>query len=54
MKNHHSIENFINDQIEKWEQKTQSQFPVITISSEPGSGGRVRGRRIGLLGLSAT
>jgi cytidylate kinase len=35
------IETFIKDQIEKWKSKTQSQVPVITISSQPGSGGRV-------------
>ena len=39
-----SIETFINDQIEKWGQKTHRQAPVITISSEPGSGGRVIAR----------
>ncbi|MBR9984685.1 MAG: cytidylate kinase-like family protein, partial [Desulfosarcina sp.] len=36
-----SIETFIKDQIEKWEKQTQTHIPVITISSEPGSGGRV-------------
>ena len=36
-----SIETFIKDQIGKWKNKTQSQVPVITISSQPGSGGRV-------------
>lgn len=36
-----SIETFVKDQIEKWKKQTRSQVPVITISSEPGSGGRV-------------
>jgi cytidylate kinase len=36
-----SIETFIKDQIEKWKKQTQTQIPVITISSEPGSGGRI-------------
>jgi cytidylate kinase len=36
-----SIETFIKDQIEKWKKQTQTHIPVITISSEPGSGGRV-------------
>jgi cytidylate kinase len=36
-----SIETFIKDQIGKWKNKTHSQVPVITISSQPGSGGRV-------------
>jgi len=36
-----SIETFIKEQIGKWKSKTQSQVPVITISSQPGSGGRV-------------
>lgn len=36
-----SIETFIKDQIEKWKKKTQTHVPVITISSEPGSGGRI-------------
>ena len=39
-----SIETFIRDQIEKWEKQTQTHIPVITISSEPGSGGRVIAR----------
>ena len=41
MEKNTSIETFIKDQIEKWEKQTQTQIPVITISSEPGSGGRV-------------
>ncbi len=36
-----SIETFIKDQIEKWKKQTQTHIPVITISSEPGSGGRI-------------
>ncbi|MFO7715864.1 AAA family ATPase [Desulfosarcina sp.] len=40
MEKNSSIETFITDQIEKWKKKTQTHVPVITISSEPGSGGR--------------
>lgn len=39
-----SIETFIKDQIGKWKTKTKSHVPVITISSQPGSGGRVIAR----------
>lgn len=35
------IEIFIKDQIDKWKKKTHSNIPVITISSQPGSGGRI-------------
>ncbi len=41
MEKNSSIETFIKEQIEKWEKQTQTHIPVITISSEPGSGGRV-------------
>ena len=41
MEKNTSIETFIKDQIEKWKNQTQTHIPVITISSEPGSGGRV-------------
>jgi cytidylate kinase len=41
MTNNPSIELFIKDQIEKWKNQTRSQIPVITVSSEPGSGGRI-------------
>ena len=41
METNPSIETFIKDQIEKWKKQNQSQFPVMTISSEPGSGGRI-------------
>ena len=41
METNPSIETFIKEQIEKWKNKTQTHVPVITISSEPGSGGRV-------------
>lgn len=44
MKKNTSIETFIKDQIEKWKKQTQTHIPVITISSEPGSGGRVIAR----------
>ena len=41
METNSSIEAFIKEQIGKWKNKTQSHVPVITISSQPGSGGRV-------------
>ena len=41
MEKNTSIETFIKDQIEKWKNQTRTHIPVITISSEPGSGGRV-------------
>ncbi|WP_372683391.1 AAA family ATPase [Desulfosarcina sp.] len=44
MEKNSSIEKFIKEQIEKWEKQTQTHIPVITISSEPGSGGRVIAR----------
>ena len=44
MQTNASIETFVKDQIGKWKNKTQSQVPVITISSQPGSGGRVIAR----------
>jgi cytidylate kinase len=44
MENTLSIETFIKDQIEKWKKQTQTHLPVITISSEPGSGGRIIAR----------
>ena len=44
MENNTSIETLIKDQIEKWKKQTQTHIPVITISSEPGSGGRVIAR----------
>lgn len=46
MEKNSSIETFIKDQIEKWEKQTQTHIPVITISSEPGSGGRIIARRL--------
>jgi cytidylate kinase len=36
-----SIEQFIREQVAKWKTQTKSHIPVITISAEPGSGGRV-------------
>ena len=41
-----SIETFIKDQIEKWKKQTKSTIPVITISSQPGSGGRILAKGI--------
>ena len=35
------IETFINDQVEKWKTRTSCHVPVITFSTEPGSGGHV-------------
>ncbi|PIE66797.1 MAG: cytidylate kinase [Deltaproteobacteria bacterium] len=46
MENKTSIETFIKDQIGKWKKQTPSQVPVITISSQPGSGGRVIAREL--------
>jgi len=39
--NDHSIETFINDRVAKWKTGTACHVPVITISTEPGSGGHV-------------
>ncbi|MGA6925766.1 MAG: cytidylate kinase-like family protein [Desulfosarcina sp.] len=39
-----SIETFVKEQIEKWKTQTQTHIPVITVSSEPGSGGRMVAR----------
>ena len=43
-----SIEHFVKEQIVKWEsmvgaedRKKEAQIPVITVSSEPGSGGTI-------------
>lgn len=36
-----SIETFIKAQIAKWKQQSRTDIPVITISSQPGSGGRI-------------
>jgi cytidylate kinase len=44
METNTSIETFIKGQIEKWQKPTKTHIPVITISSEPGSGGRVVAR----------
>lgn len=44
MKENTSIETFISEQIEKWKTQSGAHLPVITISSEPGSGGRVIAR----------
>ena len=44
MKQKTSIETFISGQIEKWKKQTGVRMPVITISSQPGSGGRVVAR----------
>lgn len=39
-----SIETFINEQIKIWKKQSGAKLPVITISSQPGSGGRVIAR----------
>lgn len=44
METNPSIETFVKEQIEKWKTQTQTHIPVITVSSEPGSGGRVVAR----------
>jgi cytidylate kinase len=41
-----SIETFIKDQIDKWKNQTKLNMPVITISSQPGSGGRIIAQRL--------
>ena len=38
------IETFVNDQIKIWKKQSGAKLPVITISSQPGSGGRVIAR----------
>jgi cytidylate kinase len=41
-----SIEQFIAEQVEKWKAQTKAHVPVITLSTEPGSGGRIVARRV--------
>lgn len=41
-----SIDQFIVDQVEKWQNQTKAHVPVITLSTEPGSGGRIVARRL--------
>jgi cytidylate kinase len=41
-----SIETFINEQIEKWKKQSSTRTPVITVSSKPGSGGRIIAREV--------
>ncbi|MGD9307931.1 MAG: cytidylate kinase-like family protein [Desulfosarcina sp.] len=40
------IETFVKEQIERWHSRTDAHLPVITISSQPGSGGRVLAREL--------
>jgi cytidylate kinase len=40
------IEQFIAEQVEKWKNQTKAHVPVITLSTEPGSGGRIVARRV--------
>jgi cytidylate kinase len=40
-----SIEQFIKEQVDKWRTQTKAHVPVITLSTEPGSGGRIVARR---------
>ena len=44
METNPSIETFIKAQIEKWKKQVGARVPAITISSEPGSGGRIIAR----------
>jgi cytidylate kinase len=41
-----SIEQFIAEQVEKWKNQTKAHVPVITLSTEPGSGGRIVARQV--------
>jgi cytidylate kinase len=48
-----SIKQFVKEQIKKWERmyleedgKTEARIPVITVSSEPGSGGTIIAQEI--------
>jgi cytidylate kinase len=41
-----TIEQFIAEQVEKWKDQTKARVPVITLSTEPGSGGRIVARRL--------
>ena len=41
-----TIDQFISDQVEKWKQQTKAHVPVITLSTEPGSGGRIVASRV--------
>ena len=52
-KNKVTIENFVKDQIEKWERLYpekdkigEARIPVITISKEPGAGGNILAQKI--------
>jgi len=40
------MEQFIKDQVEKWMKRTGAYMPVITISAEPGSGGRIIAKQL--------
>lgn len=40
------IEQFIDNQVKIWKTKTEGHIPVITISTEPGSGGHVIAQRV--------
>ena len=46
MNNNTSIETFVKEQIERWNKRTGAHLPVITVSSQPGSGGRVLAREL--------
>ena len=39
--NNRKIDGFISEQVDKWKQRTESHVPVITLSTEPGSGGHI-------------
>ncbi|MDJ0782982.1 MAG: cytidylate kinase-like family protein [Desulfosarcinaceae bacterium] len=40
------IEKLIAEQVDKWKTQTKAHVPVITVSTEPGSGGRIVARRV--------
>lgn len=41
-----AMEEFINDQVKKWKIQTEGNIPVITVSTEPGSGGHVIAKQV--------
>lgn len=41
-----SLNLFVKEQVKKWEDRDQSRIPVITVSSEPGSGGYIVAQQI--------
>jgi cytidylate kinase len=41
-----TIEAFVNDQVKKWKKSRQGHLPVITVSTEPGSGGHIIAQQV--------